>query len=375
MNNKLSIFAGLSLAAAFVMPLENARATETEYPHETSSYEYRCYNGYLQYRYSGHYASEYESSSEWSSYEPARTCADAATISQRTSVTQSVNMIAKQANSAVRGLRKKTAKTNTASLIDPSQTEFGTGISAGSGSASTMTGSGVGLWINYDYTNADNDQAQSNSDLHTVALGGDMVVREGLALGVALTGQWIDEKNLISNSDTSVFTLAPYAALMLTDYLTMDATLGYSWLSEDQKAAAANVSFDTNRWFGAANLTAFNDDPLWDVSFNLGYLFTQDRVDAFAAVAKNAISFAQVHAGAEVGYRFERYQPYVNAAYQMDLVYEANNATYDPNGAQLGAGVRLSINDRLQGEVQTSTIISRNDYDQYSLMGNLKYSF
>ncbi|NGZ06503.1 MAG: autotransporter outer membrane beta-barrel domain-containing protein [Magnetococcales bacterium] len=354
---KLSYLFSASLLSLAAMPIHSAHATpEYPYPEYQSSQQSRCQYGYIETRY----LSSESSSQQWT--RTSAKCDDEKTVQQRTSVIQNVTVIGKQAVSAVRGLRKAIGGTNTSAL-----TQFGSGLSAGSAGSS-----GTGLWVNYDYTNTNDDNALNETDLHTIALGADRVVREGLAVGLAMTGQWIDLQNPGGNMDTSVYTVAPYMAMMLTDYLTLDATLGHSWVNDEPAAAA---SYDTSRWFGSANLTAFNDDPNWDISFNLGYLYTKDDIEAHGAVVQNDISFAQVHLGAEAGYRFGQYHPYINATFQQDLVYKANPGTYDPTGAQLGAGVRIAIQNNLTGELQTSTIVGLDNYSQYGFMGNLKYSF
>ncbi|MBF0439131.1 MAG: autotransporter outer membrane beta-barrel domain-containing protein [Magnetococcales bacterium] len=365
---KLSIAVNMALiAAAFVFPEMTQAAGEGGGGGGSSSggptTEARCHSGYIQTRTISSSSSGGTTTitvSAWSNDSSSATCGDEKVVSQRSQLTKTTDIIGARAKNALKGGNKGSQKTASLDRV-------GTGLSAGD------SVSGIGLWANYDFTKSDDNQSSGKADLHTVAFGGDHIISDGIAVGLALTGQWQDERFTASTQKTDIFTIAPYAALTLNEYLIADMTLGYSWLTD--KSSTANANFDTGRWFGAANLTASPNDNLWDLSFNLGYRFAKDKVDSFGTTPSNDISFAQVHAGAELGYRFDGIEPYVNASYQTDLIYEASDTTYDPNGTQLGTGLRFSIIDLLEGDIHASTIVGRKDFSQNSIMANIKYAF
>lgn len=335
-----SIALGCALAFAAAMIPGTSQASEDVI---------RCHGGYVQ---------EWVSlMSIWS--DTSEECGDKETAIQRSSVKQVVGIISKQASTAF----KKKGNQRTASLGGPL-----TGLSAGG------SGSGIGLWTNYDYLRADDNQAMSNTDMNSFTLGGDMVIGDSLAVGLSTSYQLIDEEFVGSDTETANWTVAPYLAVMISDSVTMDFVSGYSWLDESQSNGS---SFDTGRYFFSANATAFaTTSDKFDISGNLGYIFTRDSVDGVNGGTGNDISFAQVHVGMELGYFMsDSVEPYLNFEYEEDLVYEASETTYDPSGATLGAGVRIELPSALSADVHVSKMFARDNFDQYAAMANIRFAF
>lgn len=286
---------------------------------------------------------------------------DEDTASLRTSVKQVAGLISKQASGAFKSKRRNR---NVALLGNTL-----TGLSAGG------SGSNIGVWTNYDYLRADDHQANKDTTMNSFTIGGDMTLGSNLAIGLSAAYQIMDEEGAVDNtgSDVDSWTVAPYLAYMVSDYITVDMVLGYSSLDEDPDVG---TSFQTDRLFLSANTTLYAiDTGDWDISANLGYLFTQDDVEGVDGGDSNDISFAQINTGMEFGYYMsDAVQPYVNVGYEEDLVYEANGLTYDPSGATIGTGIRLNFSS-LSADVHASKMYSRKKFDQFAIMGNLRMSF
>lgn len=280
--------------------------------------------------------------------------------SQRTTVKQVVGIISKHASNA---FRKNRQRKNTAALLGGPFT----GLSAGDSE------SNKGLWANYDFLRADDDQANSDTSMHALTLGGDVVLGNNLAIGLSGSYQIIDEEFLATNTDATSWTAAPYLAYMVSDYLTVDFVLGYTFINEEPDGG---TSFDTNRYFFSANTTAFSiDSGDWDISANLGYIFTKDNIEGVNGGIENDISFAQIHTGMEFGYFInDSVEPYFNIEYEQDLVYEADPTIYDPNGTTLGTGIRVNMGS-LMADIHASKLFARSNFEQYAVMGNFRFTF
>nr|CRH05529.1 Conserved protein of unknown function. Containing autotransporter beta-domain [Candidatus Magnetococcus massalia] len=285
------------------------------------------------------------------------------TVQQRSSTTQTITLISRNATSAVKALRSKLRGGN-----NTAATGRLSGLSAGG------QGNDMGAWIDGELMKSDDDQSNVESDLSSVAIGGDMRMGNSV-VGVALAYQNIDNDSLNgTDSEVDSFSISPYYARSLTDNLLFDISVGYAWLEEDQ---SNNTSFDTERYFMGANLTGFVPNTGdWEFVARLSYIFSHDNADAYAAVAANDTSFAQASASLEGSYLFENWSPYAYVTFEQDLVYEVSSAsTYDADGAKAGIGARLNISDRVVGEVGMTTSFGRDRYNAESILANLRVDF
>ena len=351
-----SIVLGGGLACAAIMLPGTSQSANGGGGGAENTDQYTCHGGYL-YLISG---------STGFMQLTGEPCGDENTVIIRSSVKQVVGLVSKQAGGAFkRNKNKQTARLG-GSL---------TGSSAGD------MGSDKGLWANYDYLRADDLQAKSDTDMNSFTIGGDLLIGDNLAVGLSASYQMINEDfGGGTDNDTRSLTVAPYLALMVTDFLTMDFVAGYSWLNEeDSKAATANVDFDTTRYFLSTNTTFFSTvGDKSDISASVGYLFSKDAVDANANNGNidDDISFAQIHANMEFGYFMtDTVEPYFNFEYEEDLVYEANPLTYDSSGFSAGGGIRVDIPYSLLADVHVNKVLARDKFRQFAIMANLRHTF
>ncbi|MBF0401770.1 MAG: autotransporter outer membrane beta-barrel domain-containing protein [Magnetococcales bacterium] len=287
--------------------------------------------------------------------------ADAKTNQMRVSTTQTVGLISQRAAGTVRALR---GPRNTANLLDGQLT----GMAAGGSAAKT------GLWANFDHTRADDRAAGSDTKLNNFVLGGDHKLTDKLAVGASVSYQDSTLSVASTDFDSTAWTVAPYAAYLINDNMSADFVAGYTWLKNKQPGG---TSYDTNRYFVASNLNAFTTNlDKWEVGGHTGFMFVKDKVDGVGGAEKNDISFLQAKTGIETSYfATKSVQPYLNMDYEQDLVYEADQSTYDDTGFVTGMGVRVDMPANLLGDLHLSKTYGRRNFDQDSITANVRMNF
>ncbi|MBF0161072.1 MAG: autotransporter outer membrane beta-barrel domain-containing protein [Magnetococcales bacterium] len=285
--------------------------------------------------------------------------AAARTTQLRSSAGQTVGLLSQRAAGTVRSLR---SSANTTAQMNGTLT----GLSAGSAAGKT------GVWANYDHTRTGDDVAGVDTKLNNFVLGGDYKVMSKLAVGAALSYQETDPS--LASSDSVAWTVAPYAAYLINDNMSVDAVAGYTWLDTDSPLGGG---YDTRRYFVASNLNAFTTDlEQWEIGGHVGFMFAKDDIDSYQGAAQNDISFLQAKTGIETAYSVTKgIQPYLNLDYEQDLVYEANPGTYDDAGFVSGLGVRFDLPSSLLGELRYGKTYGRKNFEQDALTANLRMNF
>ena len=271
--------------------------------------------------------------------------------------------------------------------------EYGTGLSAGDDEQNI----GLGVWGNMSFTNSEDEhfESQSDFDLYNFLTGIDYKITDKMIAGVSFSYEDMDGPTYYNagNMAADGFTISPYFAAMLTNYLSFDVTAGFSRISIDQDRNRNGLfgpdiissSLDAERMFIASNLNGYYSVRRWNLSANLEYLYAEDDQDAFRESNGNevpsvTIHFGQISLGSEVSYSFDSVEPYLNLAYEYDTVYDENvlgtaYTDYDCDGFVLGGGLRFLLFSVLQGDIQFSSILARDEYEEYSLTGNLRFDF
>jgi outer membrane autotransporter protein len=254
----------------------------------------------------------------------------------------------------------------------------------------------LAIWVNGAYSTFDEDQTaiDSDGDIWAVAFGADWHFSDTLLAGVSLGYEYSDVSttfNLGSLETDGVF-VAPYLAYKLTSYLFLDATVGYSSLSTDSQRTSGGAqitgSYDSERWFGAANITARLDQGKWTLLPGAGILYTNQESDSYtesnAAVVPGLESeLGRLRAGARVEYRVsDKFVPYARGDLEYDFEHDdivvgagQTQPSYEDTGVVLGAGAVLRLSDRIRASFEGSTVLGRDDYEQYNLTGNLRFAF
>ncbi len=279
--------------------------------------------------------------------------------------------------------------------------DYGMGLSAGDREQK------FGIWGNFAITGSDDEHAitESDFDLNNYIIGIDCRFTPKTVAGLSLTYETLDgtTKYNAGEMDSDGFTLSPYFAVLIADHFSIDLSAGYSWINVDQNRNqerriepgrdVIKSSLDSERMFVSANANGYYAVDRLNLSGNVGYLYAQEEQDPFTEtddinysrdVSSNKIQFGQLNVGGEIGYAFDSWEPYFNAAFEYDTSYDKDISTYgqdisdvdyDRSGFTVGGGFRFLIFNALQGDVQATKVLARENYDEHSVMGNLRFEF
>jgi hypothetical protein len=282
-------------------------------------------------------------------------------------------------------------------IFNLSANEYGTGISAGDEEQQKF-----GLWGNFALTGSESEYSltESDFDLYNFIIGTDYKFTDKIVAGLSLSYELLDGTTAYNAGDMELdgFTLSPYFAVLINDFLSFDISAGYSWVNIDQKRnkdgskvpgqGTISSSLDAERMFISVNTSSYYIKDRWILSANLGYLYAEEDQDAYREtnsnkVPENTVRFAQVSIGTEISYAFDSTEPYLNLGFEYDTTYDEEigvgeekvEIDHDPSGFVVGGGLRFLMFSFLQGDIQASKIFGRNDYDEYSVMANLRFEF
>lgn len=278
--------------------------------------------------------------------------------------------------------------------------EYGMGISAGDSEQK------FGIWANFAITDSKDDRllyttnsggqriftpSNSRLDLYNYIFGMDYKITSNIVTGVALSYENMDGTTGYNSGDieSDGITVSPYFAASIGDFFSFDLTAGYSWIDIEQTRTdndrKISSSPESKRIFFAANTNLYHSISNWNLTGNVGYLYAEDEQDAFkesdgTTVSSSTTKYGQITAGGEISYVITRAEPYLSIAYEYDTTYDDDisgneYADYDRNGIVVGAGLRFLMTDSLNGDFQFSKVYSRNDYNEFSFMYNLRFDF
>jgi outer membrane lipase/esterase len=244
-----------------------------------------------------------------------------------------------------------------------------------------------GMWLNIGYTSVDDDDTvtEAETDITTYIVGYDFKISDRMALGVAVTYEKTDGDLDFNNGDLDGdgYTIAPYFTMLLSDNLSMDVIAGYGVVDYDQDRnfGAVKSSVDADRQFFEFTVNGFTNVEQWNFTGHCSFLYAHESQDSYTESDgtrnnDNNVDFAQLFAGIEVAYQFESVEPYAVFDFEWDVQYDdIAGADYDDTGGNGGIGCRFFFSDQLSGDIYGSTRFCRDDYDDYSIVGNLRYDF
>jgi hypothetical protein len=280
----------------------------------------------------------------------------------------------------------------------------GSGVAAGD----ELGNSVFGMWTSYSYSEFDSDfvfQGSSlayEADAHNVLAGFDRLLANRLLLGLALGYQWVEADTAFNGGgqESEGYTVAPYAALILSDVFSIDVSGGLSWVDYDQNrispADGTNIqaNFDADRWFVASNLNALVISDAWIFGAKVGYLHSDEKQDAYLesgstasaaagrlrTVTRRTIDLSQVVVGADIAYNMGVYEPYVMASYHNDL--SRNDGTRagglpgnftsvqpdDDDEIQLNFGIRYYTDWGVSATAEYQRVEGRSHFDSDTFM-------
>ncbi len=264
------------------------------------------------------------------------------------------------------------------------------GLAAGDGARLPM-----GVWGSWSRSNSKDDSAARtfSSDRDQFLGGIDVSPRDDVLVGVAVGYETTDASTPPNGGvqDIDGFTIAPYVAVLLTDTITADFSIGMSSIDIDQSrllgATTLRSSVDSTRTFGAANVAMTRSFGAFTITGLAGALYARDSQDAFTesdatgtvtvANGKRSFSLGQLRFGVEGAYAFDEFEPYVGATLEHDVT--ATNVVgvrTDRSGGVIGGGVRyFGENNGISGSVDYQSVVSRRALKEGVFTVNLRMDF
>ena len=283
----------------------------------------------------------------------------------------------------------------------------GTGLAAGDGMGSVLA-----MWGSYAYNDFDSDFTAAgvplgyDADSHNALGGIDRLFQGRYLLGLAFGYNAMDTKTRFNggNQDTDSYTVAPYAAVLLSDIFSLDIAGGYSWMDYDQRrlspvdGTSIGASFDADRWFVATNLNAVMVVDKFVFGAKVGYLHTDEQQDGYTEVGSAAsvvggvvrtlgrrdVDLSQVVVGGEIGYLAGAFEPFFTAEYRNDI--SRNDGTGagglpagfnvvqpgDDDEVQLGIGFRYYTTWGVTSTFEYQRVEGRSQFDSDLFMFTLR---
>ncbi len=261
------------------------------------------------------------------------------------------------------------------------------GLNAGDG-----TDMPIGVWGNYSYTNFENDFSSTAFDgsTHSFLGGIDYNPFQNSVLGVALgydsTG--LDTSFNGGSQDAKSYTIAPYFGWIMSDVLSLDVNLGYSYVDYDQFRTVGGTSISStpsaDRFFGSFNLNAIKFIDRWIIGGRAGLLYARSTIDQYLESNGGTISETSVRVGTmsiagDVAYSFNEWEPFVNLSYQYDYSLQRVVATPQPandnNDLLFTAGVRYFEKSGISGNFEYSKRFLRENFDEDRISITLRMDY
>ncbi len=283
----------------------------------------------------------------------------------------------------------------------------GTGVAGHNDRAPYGRAAGDGLadwggwspWVSYGHTMADNDLSSTryDADQDNILFGMDYSYSDRLIFGISggYENNDVDTAFNLGETEVTGLTIAPYAAYMLTDSVSIDAAVGYSDMDIDQfrtepGGARVTGNTDASRWFVMSNLNTFHRHGNWVLTGRAGVIYSEEEQDAFTetggvtaqSVGERDIEFGQLNIGGEVAYSVHSVEPFTSLFYQYD--FERGSTNLNPNQAQPGnddddfrfaAGLRYFSDMGFSATLEYSKVIDRDNFDSdtFSLIGRMQF--
>lgn len=246
----------------------------------------------------------------------------------------------------------------------------------------------VHFWVYSSYgaventRNRANDDQRFQGDVVTVTGGADTWITDKVLAGVALSYSNADLTTDFNDGDYAedAYTIAPYMLVTPLDWLSLNASVGYtrSEIDQTQTRTTAPIASATDAdtvYFSTA-ATAKQRIGAVNLLGHVGYLRSRRKVDAFTDSAgarkiDRSANSSLLRVGTEVGYLIQagaaRLEPFALG----DLIAEFQDRTNgDPLSAEVGGGLKWNLDGfALNGSIEATTVVGHDDYEQWSVRG------
>ncbi len=264
-----------------------------------------------------------------------------------------------------------------------------TGLSSGGEAASN------GLWVSASASALDNTLISTEYDggLFLGMMGYDYRINKRLLLGAALGYESTDIDTRFNNGtvQSNAFTVSPYAAFQICDYLSIDVILSYSFLDYDTVRPTflgqATGGYDADRYMVSSNLNYYYLTGNWNFNARFGYMYTKEDADGFTESNGNRVQsedtkIGEFQIGGKVGYFINKFELFVGAYYIYDstmtktrVLAGQRRPSNDKSEVEAIAGINLFANDTVNLGAEVSTSMGRDDVDNTSVLINISFSF
>ncbi|RVU34666.1 autotransporter outer membrane beta-barrel domain-containing protein [Hwanghaeella grinnelliae] len=251
------------------------------------------------------------------------------------------------------------------------------------------------MWLYGGYSNVKNDRnlpgddQRFDGDILNVTGGIDHWLKPKLLAGVSFSYSSVKLDTDFNDGryDEDGYTVAPYILYTPLDWLSVNASVGYTLSrieqSQNRSTTIAESTPDASTYY--ANIAAKGTYRSGDlvVAGSLGYVRSHRRVDSFTDTLGNftdsmTSNTSMVRSGAEAGYfiRLDEdnvIKPYVTAEGTFEFQDLTND---DPVAAEVGGGATWKAqNLDLTAMLEMTTVIGRDDFEQWNIRGLLVKGF
>jgi hypothetical protein len=318
---------------------------------------------------------------------PGTTVASGEVLTQTASVVPT--LIAGQIAGQFFGAPSFRSKPSSTTLYQQNATDIG--LAAGDGLARPS-----GFWASYSRVNVENNLSSTAFDSNvSIFLGGfDWLITDALVAGFAIGHEDADTSTFFNGGqqDVTGVTFAGYAGYMLSPNWSIDATIGGADVNTEQFRTLGPLRIDSEvdswRFFAAGNLNSFHQSDRWMFSSQFGLLYSRDDFDSFVENTgvpgglRNKgrdVDIGQLSIGADLGYDYDGFVPYVNVRYVYD--FEEINVTVGPGQPQpandqsefqIGFGMRYFGASNVSGFVELMSVQGREDIDNFTVTATVR---
>ena len=252
-----------------------------------------------------------------------------------------------------------------------------------------------GLWISASASALDNTLISTEYDgtLFLGMMGYDYRINKRLLLGAALGYEATDIDTTFNGGTvkSNAFTVSPYVACQIFDFLSIDVILSYSFLDYDTIRPTflgqATGGYDADRYMVSSNLNYYYVTGNWNFNAKLGYMYTKEDADGFTESNGNRVQsedtkIGEFQIGGKIGYLINKFELYVGAYYIYDSTMTKTRVpagqlrpSNDKSEVEGFAGINLFANDTVNLGAEVSTSMGRDDVDNTSILVNISFTF
>ncbi len=261
-----------------------------------------------------------------------------------------------------------------------------TGVPGGNGEL------GLGVWLDGSYTRIEQDRTGEVFDGNSYVglIGVDYRLTERALVGAAL-GVESSDITLVSSSgelDTKGFSGTVYGAYQVADTITVSILGGYAGIDNDieesQLGSRVTGDYDSQRLLTGGNIGFFKAYDRLEFLTDFGVTYTHEWFDTYTASSGLQVlppnsRLAQLSGGLEVAYAFDVAVPFVTATVSHDVFtsrdVDSNGDEIDETGVNLGGGIRVPINDWVEGGILGNAELGRAKEETYTVSASLRMRF